>query len=957
MVSGPATCLPAPSARRTLVMFPSILSLPMNRNETRAKAPAPLGIGGEPVAWIRNLRRLARCAGAVTLVAVVSATAQTTTPARATAVPASARPADEAKTEEVKLEKFEVVGSRIKRLDTETPAPVVTYTAAEIRESGFTSLGDFVQSLPFNTGSTNSVVQTASFTRGAATVNPRGLGSNRFLVLINGRRTVGYALTNSNNQTIFDFNSIPIAAIDKISYLKDGASAIYGSDAVTGVMDIKLKRNFTGLQVDFLAGNTLGHDTFTKLASFLVGAQSGKTSLTVVGNYIGANDNYLKDYARSRTTDYSAAAPKGLNQNSAANWPANVNLSAVQAALAGFTTGSGLYVLSGGKPTANPTRSQFTRVASPANENRYDFAQSFQLFPSYDYFSGYANLRHELSDRLRVFAEVLHSNNKTYYAFTPSVIQSVQNPGTGPTGLLNVPPTNPYNPFGFDLTNFLYRTNFGPPRLFDTAATATTVLLGIGGTLRNDWTWEAGASFASGEVTAVSRNLIRAADLQAALNGTTRQTALNPFGPSDNPDVVNRLFVDSTSVFNAEARMFDLTVSGSPVELPGGDLGVAGGVEVRNDLIDQAPDTASFVGSGGGAPYRGDRDIFSAYLEATFPVSRSLEAQLAVRYEDYSDFGTATKPKIGVRWNLPQTKWVDVLLRASFSQSFKAPDLGRLFTSATVAFSSGVRQDPKRPQDPPTQLRIVTSGNPLLRPEEADSHYAGAVFDVKAVKGLSFAVDYFVFDIKDVITAPSDTTLLAREDQFPGAVVRDATQGNPGPIQSIRRIPFNVAKQWYEGMDFEARYDLRDTRVGRFQFTANATRTLSLRTNSGVRDASGNLPADFENLSRYNFPKWNGTLGGAWAYKDYFAAVRLNYIGAYFNDGYTLAGWGEKAVATVNTSFTYSGLWDTRISVGVNNVFDREPPFNGYETSSYDQSTYGALGLGRFVYLRVGRDF
>jgi len=827
-----------------------------------------------------------------TLALILASAAQAQTPAT------TARPSTtDVKSDEVKLEKFEVTGSRIKRLDTETPAPVVTFSKAEITQSGFTSLGDFVQSLPFNTGSTNSIVQTASFTRGAATVNPRGLGSNRFLVLINGRRSVGYALTNSNNQSVFDFNSIPLAAIDSIDYLKDGASAIYGSDAVTGVMDIKLKRNYSGLQSEVFAGNTLGHDTFNRQGSVLVGAQTGKTSIVVVGSYAGANDNFVKDYDRSKTTDYSSAAPKGINQNSSFNFPANVTLTAAQAAAAGYTTGAGIYVISGGTPTANPNKTQFSRVAAPSNANRYDFAQTYQLFPPYDYYGVYTNLRHEVSDKFYIFGEIIYSNNQTNFSFTPSVVQSIANVGTGPTGLLNIPPSNPYNPFGVDITNFSYRTNF------------------------------------------------------------TRATALNPFGPSDNPDVVNRLFTVSNSNYSNRAEMFDVGVTGSLFELPGGDVGIAGGSELRKEVIVQDPDTAAFVGSGGGTPYRGDRDTFSAYVEATMPFTRQIEVQVAGRYEDYSDFGTTFKPKIGAKFKLPSTKFVDVLVRASFSQSFKAPDLGRLYTASTVGFSANVRQDPKRPQDVPTQLRIVTSGNPNLTPEEADIYYAGAVFDIKAVKGLSVAIDYFQFEIDDVISAPSDTTLLAREDQFPGAVVRDSTQGNPGPILFIRRIPFNVAKQWYEGMDFEVKYDLRDTRFGNFRFTANATRTLSVKSNSGIANSDGSLPADFENVGLYNNPKWNGTFGSSWSYKDFGAALRVNYIGAYFNDAYTAAGWGENAVTTVNTSFSYKGFWDTTVTLGVNNLLDKEPPFNGYETSSYDQGTYGAVGLGRFVYIRLQREF
>ncbi len=871
--------------------------------------------------------------------------------------PAPAPKTDPKKDEVQKLEKFEVTGSRVKRLDVETPAPVITITKQEIDQSGFTTLGDFVQTLPFNTGSTNSIVQTASFTRGAATVNPRGLGSNRFLVLINGRRSVSYALTNSNNQSVFDFNSIPLGAIDSISYLKDGASAIYGSDAVTGVMDIKLRKNYTGFETDFLVGNTLGHDTFTKTGSIVVGAQAAKTSVLIVANYASANDNFIRDYDRSKSTDYSYLGAKGINQNSSFNYPANLNLTAAQATAAGFTTGAGLYILNGGQPTANPQRSQFSRVTAAPNTNRYDFAQTYQLFPPYDYLGVYSYLRHEISDKVYAFGEIMYNQNTTGFAFTPSVIQSIANSGTGPTGLLNVPPTNPYNPFGVDLTNFLYRTSFGPARRFDTESTTGSYLIGLGGDLTPDWTWEVGASMAQNNVASISRNQIRAVELQAALNGTTRATALNPFGPSDNADLVNRLFTISNSTYKTKSEMLDANLTGSFLNLGGGPIGVAVGSELRRDMIRQDPDTSAYVGSGGGTPYRGDRDVFSAYAEVTLPVTKALEFQLAGRYEDYSDFGTTSKPKIGAKFKLPSTKLVDVLLRGSFSQSFKAPDLGRLYTASTTAFSATVRQDPKRPQDPATQLRIVTGGNPNLQPEEADAYYAGAVFDVKAVKGLSFSIDWFTFEIANVISAPADTTLLAREDQFPGAVVRDNTQGNPGPILFIRRVPFNVAKQWYKGMDFEGKYDLRNTKFGNFRFLVNATRTLSVKSNSGIPTATGALPADFENIGLYNNPKWNGTASVSWTYKDYGAAMFLRHIGKYYNDAYTVAGWGENPVNTVNTSISYRGFWDTRFTVGVNNVFDKQPPINGYETTSFDQSTYGSIGLGRFVYLRVQREF
>jgi iron complex outermembrane receptor protein len=181
-------------------------------------------------------------------------------------------------------------------------------------------------------------------------------------------------------------------------------------------------------------------------------------------------------------------------------------------------------------------------------------------------------------------------------------------------------------------------------------------MVGVGGSIDDNWSWDATASIGRADAATTSRNQIRAADLQAALNGTTRQTALNPFGPSDNPDVVNRLFTVSNSNYSNRAEMFDVGVTGSLFELPGGDVGIAGGSELRKEVIVQDPDTAAFVGSGGGTPYRGDRDTFSAYVEATMPFTRQIEVQVAGRYENYSDFGTTFKPKIGAKFKLPSTK-------------------------------------------------------------------------------------------------------------------------------------------------------------------------------------------------------------------------------------------------------------------------------------------------------------
>lgn len=897
---------------------------------------------------VRN--RLAALSFVAVLGLTTSAVAQDTASAAAT---------DSLKKEDtLTLEKFEVTGSRIKRSEAEGPQPVLVMTAAEIEGRGYQNLGDFIQTLSFNSSTTNSIVQTASFTRGAATANPRGLGSNRFLVLINGRRSATYPLTDSNNNSVFNFNSIPTEAIESIEYLKDGASAIYGSDAVTGVMNIKLKKNYSGFQTDYTVSQTTGgHDQLQQIFNLTAGGRSEKTSVMVTLSASLGNSTFIKDYARSRTTDYLLINPdpnRSSNLNSSLNWPANLTLTTAQAvAIFGPGSLSGSYVLTGGQPTANPTTSQFTRVTSITDANRYDFAQTYQLFPEYNYQSMFANFRHEINEKLYAFGSVLYANNWTNYYFTPSVIASTSNPGTGPSGLLNLPATNPYNPFGVDITNFSYRTSFGPPRIFETEEHTYSLLAGLGGTITPDWTWEVGATFANSHVASVSRNAMRATDLQAALNGTTRATALNPFGPSDNAALVASLFTVSNSSSKDEVETYDGVVSGKLFELQGRPVGLAVGAELRNEKLRADPDTAAYVGSGGGTPFHGARRVKAAYLEVTVPVIKQIELQAAVRSEDYSDFGKTTKPKFGGKFRV--TDWL--MLRASYSESFKAPDLGRLYTTQTTAFSSTVLSDPKRPSDPAVQMKIVSGGNPNLQPEEAKIKYAGIVIDVPKIKNLELTVDAFDFDITNVISSPSTTTLLAREDLFPGAVVRDNTQGNPGPILYLRTVPFNIATQSYRGIDYGINYRLNDTKYGTFRFGVMATEVLSSKSNTGIPNADGSPATTFENVGLYYTPRWKGNGSVSWNLKDLSAALSADYNGAWFNDGYTAAGWHEGSVTVYNATVSYRLSHSFKVTVGSVNLFNKQPPYNGKETTGFMQGIYGYLAAGRSVYLKISKEF
>ncbi|MEY2879043.1 MAG: hypothetical protein RLZZ15_1423, partial [Verrucomicrobiota bacterium] len=369
--------------------------------------------------------------------------AQEVTPAATPAASTAAAPA--------KLEAFEVTGSRVKRLDYETVSPVVTFTSATIEEKGYATFGEFMQSLPYNNSTGVSEFTTGSFITGAATINPRGLGSNRVLTLVNGRRAVPYALTNSANgtpQTVFNFNSIPSAAIDRIEYLKDGASAIYGSDAITGVINIILKKDYQGSSVDVTLANTLRHDTLRKTVSVFTGFAKDGWEIAAGFTVQSRHSSFLKDYGVT-TTDYRYLGQKGINMNSTIYHPSYLSLTAAQAVASGLGTAAGFYIVQGPNGVANPTKASFTYVgtstAAFTNDNRQDFANVTQLYPSSESGGGYASLQKVINPHVTAFANLLYSRSLTHYELQPYGY-------TNSLAGITLPATNPYNPTGLSFT-------------------------------------------------------------------------------------------------------------------------------------------------------------------------------------------------------------------------------------------------------------------------------------------------------------------------------------------------------------------------------------------------------------------------------------------------------------------------------------------------------------------------
>ena len=859
------------------------------------------------------------------------------------------------------LEAYEVTGSRVKRLDYETVAPVVTFTAAAIEDKGYATFGEFMQSLPYNNSTGVSEFTTGAFITGAATINPRGLGSNRVLSLVNGRRAIPYALTNSASgtpQTVFNFNSIPSSAIERVEYLKDGASAIYGSDAITGVFNLILKKNYEGSSVDVTLSNTFRHDTLRKTVSVFTGLSRDGWEITGGFTLQARNSSFIKDYG-VKTTDYRYLGPKGINQNSTIYHPSYLSLTAAQATAAGLGTAAGFYIVQGPDGVANPTKASFryvgTSTAAFTNENRQDFANVTMLYPSSESGGAYASLLRRFRPWVSGFANVLYSRSLTHYDLQPYGF-------TNSLAGITLPASNPYNPTGLSLTPtatsfpYVFRGRYLPKR--EVASTTLNTVAGLRGTAPGGWSWESGVSYGRNETTR-DTDLIRASDLQAALNGTTRATAWNPFGPSENPDLERTLYTRSRGLDGKiDSLSFDAAVTGTLRRLPwsgGGEPGVAAGYEFRHDRLSSNPEPNNFIGFTATTPYRGGRDSHSAYAELSAPVQRWLDVQLALRHERYSDFGATTKPKVGAKVRLPSSRLLNVILRGSYSESFKAPDLGQLYAPQSSAVTTTAFLDPLRPLDAARQMPSTVGGNPDLKPEEGKVQYSGAVFEVPAVKGLSFSVDYFDVKIRNQISSLGASYLLSAEGRrlFPDKIIREPTgaDGLPGRITRIGTISGNLGFQLYRGLDYGLRYGLRNTRLGTFTFDATASQVLKKGSDAGT---GGGF---FDNTGLAFDVEWRYNYSLSWSHKAWSARVVADVVGQYFNDNWTAAGWGENVFTIVSPSVSYRGFRKTSVTVGVTNVFDARPPAMGHRALGFDDRVYGAGALGISGLVRVRREF
>ncbi|MBI5424573.1 MAG: TonB-dependent receptor [Opitutae bacterium] len=859
----------------------------------------------------------------------------------------------EKKDNTVKMEAFSVTGSRIKRIDDETPQPVVRLTEADFKATGFSTLGDALRAMPAASGSSlNPIASGTSFTPGVNSFNLRGLGNNNTLVLINGRRAAPFASAGFNGfQSVFDFNSIPASALESLEVLKDGASAIYGSDAVAGVVNIKLKKNYTGFATELSFGNTFGTDSNERSGFLMFGTHHDKTSVMMTFDIQRRASLYARDLSYARSADGSTLG--GLDQRSTSTPIAGVR---GLTGLPQFPNGRATFLT----PQTNPTLANAVN-ATPL----YDFNEDQQWTPETFSYGFYSRGSYDFSDALSAFAEVSFRRSRTGIDSAPVPYVALQELGDAPSGLGMMPANNPYNPFGQPIFDLRWRMRDLGNRLQDVIADSPRMVFGLEGKIPGgDWTWEGALNYSKNTVTTLSTTTSDRL-VQNALNGVTIDGVLkyaNPFGPND-PAVIKYLRIVNPNYDEFEVRGADFSASGPLFNLPAGAVEMAGGLEMRTERMKNIGTAlnreSQIVGGSTGSDTYGDRRLYSAYAELNLPVLKnspagSLEMQLAGRFESYSDFGETTKPKAALVWRpVPE-----VLVRGSYGESFLAPNLAFLYTTQSVSFTSNTLADPLRPNDPRVQIRQFGGGNPNLQPENTKVYYLGVVVQPFArskdspLRELSFSADYYKFNQSDLINRPSASTILTNPGIFGHLILRNPPVAGEtvGTISGVVTTWQNISRGEYEGYDFNVRWVSPKYHWGKLRVDLSAT----YLDNYEQSDTLGNL---LDGDADYLFPLLRGNATLAWSKGDWAASLFVNYVGPYTTIGSGIAGLPDvKRQVTLNPQISYRGFMNCNLTLGVRNALNSNPPLDLSSTSLVNTNGVNSTEPA-FWYFRIGREF
>ncbi len=829
-----------------------------------------------------------------------------------------------------KLETVTVTGSRIRSVDVETAQPVITVTQADIQKTGLTNVGDILQNLTITGQPTfsKSAVLTSNTEEGGQYANLYNLGENRTLVLVNGKRW----MTSLAGYT--DLSTIPATLIDHIEILKDGASAIYGSDAIAGVINIILKDHFEGAAVSGQIGENEGNDGRQQAYSFTVGSTGAKSSIVFAATYNKTDPVW----AKSRDiTDYTYG-PNHIEDGLSSTGP----WGRFKAADPTTATVPGTYYLnhtgSWNGQGVGADSTQLSNYHSPAN------------FPD-DYYNPSQQMMAQLPTELKsIFTSGSYTFND-YVTFKATGMYSERDSSTQTAGYpLNSAsqPTFPvyisgqsyYNPVpGQD--EFFYRRIVEMPRVSDESAKSFHFDGSFEGAFevgKYSWNWDVGFGYNKYDVDTTGTGNINLLHLQSALGPSFLNSAgvvqcgtqaapialsqCVPFnilgGPTaSTPEALKYINALEQSSQQSLIKDYTANITGGLFEMPGdaGTFSFAAGVEHRGvsgyDYPDELASAGYTTDLAAGATV-GRYNTNEAYLEFNIPVlkdlpgAKSLSFDVASRYSHYSSFGGTTNNKYSFQW-MP---FDDLMVRGTFAKGFRAPTLSDTFGGGSQTFdyytdpcdaTFGYTSNPTvakacaaaglsptfrqtdnagkpvtGPDSQGTTPFNTGAGNAYLQPEHSISRTAGFVYSPSYVQGLDFTLDYYHINITNVITAISADYVLQQcyifsVQSYCNQFSRDAN----GQVVGLNRGNANLGSLDTAGYTFGVHYRLPEFSFGKFVVTLDSNYLSNYTTVS----TAGAPPQDY--AGTYGFPRVRANLGLDYTKGNWGATWGLRYYGAF----------------------------------------------------------------------------
>lgn len=861
---------------------------------------------------------------------------------------------------ETTTERVEITGSRIKRVDAETASAVQVISKEEIARSGAITLTDVLRNVPAgNTGGYNTEgPPTQSF--GAAGISLRGLGVGSTLVLVNGRRTAPYGFGTAS---FVDTNSIPVDAIERIETLLDGASAIYGADAIAGVINIILRKDYQGKEISGSLGTSGYRDANARSAGFSWGQGSlAKDGYNWMINYGHHEQDPVLANARPRTKD---ADFRRFNMgDSRSSFYRNVYQTG------GYYGGDFIAPLSGCTPLNDP--------ATPALNGRcvLDNTKNVNVVSASTNDSIYATTTYELGSGWQAFGDASFSRVKyaantfsygtsAYAAYTYDLVDvkgEFGNAPGSPIAYLVLPVGHPQNPLKDKPAAVRYNFDDIQNRIHS-ANDNLRLTLGLRGNL-GAWDTEVGVMYAKAKGEIRYRGYLQDAILTGEVldkKGYVNKNFVLGNAAANDAGLMSRLYPSMSNLSDTSTALIDVKASRELWQLAGGRVGVALGGEFRQEKFSSIPDNLfssgaiqlfTITGS------EGKRNVAAVYGEIVAPVLKNLEFNAAVRVDRYNDFGTATTPKFGVKWKvLPQ--WA---LRSTYAHGFRAPTLPEM-NSGTIAGYMKV-QDPKfcpvftadnAQCDRYVQYEI--GQNPNLKAEKSKSFTLGTV--IEPANGWSMALDYYAIQRRDEVSQLSAKYLLDHESAYPNLVIRHA---GTNVIDKLLLLTSNLAQTEVRGIDLDARGELPLAEYGKLRLNASLNRVLSFKTGE-------NPSAEKTDLAGYYItPKNRARFGLGWEKGDLNAGLSWNYVAGYQlkatpesnctyqekNPSYCqISSW-----LTSDAYLTYRYKKNLNLSLTVQNLTNKEAPFDasmigylqGFNASFHNQ-------LGRYVQVSAKYSF